>query len=88
MSQVTRRQFIAAAAALSATPVWASPKSTRSRVTSNERRDLYPEGVASGDPQPDSVFSSGEDIIYSPNATGFNLQMAKHKAAANVTHAR
>ena len=41
--------------ALSATPVWASPKSTRSRVTSNERRDLYPEGVASGDPQPDSV---------------------------------
>ena len=55
MSQVTRRQFIAAAAALSATPVWASPKSTRSRVTSNERRDLYPEGVASGDPQPDSV---------------------------------
>jgi alkaline phosphatase D len=55
MSQVTRRQFIAAAAALSATPVWASPKSARSRVTSNERRDLYPEGVASGDPQPDSV---------------------------------
>jgi alkaline phosphatase D len=55
MRQVTRRQFIAAAAALSATPVWASPKSARSRVTSNERRDLYPEGVASGDPQPDSV---------------------------------
>jgi alkaline phosphatase D len=55
MSQVTRRQFIAAAAALSATPVWASPKSARSRVTSDERRDLYPEGVASGDPQPDSV---------------------------------
>ena len=55
MSQVTRRQFMAAAAALSATPVWASPKSARSRVTSNERRDLYPEGVASGDPQPDSV---------------------------------
>jgi alkaline phosphatase D len=55
MSQVTRRQFLAAAAALSATPVWASPKSARSRVTSNERRDLYPEGVASGDPQPDSV---------------------------------
>jgi alkaline phosphatase D len=55
MRQVTRRQFIAAAAALSATPVWASPKSARSRVTSDERRDLYPEGVASGDPQPDSV---------------------------------
>ena len=56
MSQVTRREFIAAAAALGATPVWAGTKGTRSHVPpSNERRDLYPEGVASGDPQPDSV---------------------------------
>ena len=35
-----------------------------------------------------NVFSSEEDVIYPPNATGFNLQMAKHKAVANVTHAR
>lgn len=35
-----------------------------------------------------NVFSSEEDAIYPPNATGFNLQMAKHKAVANVTHAR
>jgi alkaline phosphatase D len=56
MSQVTRREFIAAAAALGATPAWASTKNARSHVPpSNERRDLYPEGVASGDPQPDSV---------------------------------
>jgi hypothetical protein len=34
------------------------------------------------------VFSSAEDGIYPPNATGFNLQMAKHNAVANVTHAR
>ena len=32
--------------------------------------------------------SSEEDAIYPRNATGFNLQMAKHKAVANVTHAR
>ena len=31
---------------------------------------------------------SEEDAIYPPNATAFNLQMAKHKAVANVTHAR
>src|SRR5215472_13742600 len=57
MSQVTRRQFMAAAAALRAVPVWAATHSTRSQVASNsqERRDLFPEGVASGDPQPDSV---------------------------------
>src|SRR3984957_10676624 len=56
MSQVTRREFIAAAAALGATPVWAGTKHARSQVPpSNERRDLYPEGGASGDPQPDSV---------------------------------
>jgi alkaline phosphatase D len=46
---------MAAAAALGATPLWASQKTARSRVPSNERRDLFPEGVASGDPQPDSV---------------------------------
>ena len=55
MSQVTRREFMAAAAALGATPVWATKKPARSHVPSNERRDLFPEGVASGDPQPDSV---------------------------------
>jgi len=35
-----------------------------------------------------SVFSSEEDAIYRPNATAFSFQMAKHKAVANVTHAR
>lgn len=57
MSQITRREFIATAAALGATPVWASQKAARSHIhiPSNERRDLFPEGVASGDPQPDSV---------------------------------
>src|ERR1700761_2907369 len=55
MSKGSRREFIAAAAALGATPVWAAKKPVRSRVPPNERRDLFPEGVASGDPQPDSV---------------------------------
>ena len=46
---------MAAAAALGAAPVWAATRGTRSQVASKERRDLFPEGVASGDPQPDSV---------------------------------
>ena len=55
MNQINRRQFMAAAAALGATPLWANTKGAHSRVISSERRDLFPEGVASGDPQPDSV---------------------------------
>ena len=56
MTRVTRRQFVAAAVALGATAAWARKQSKSSTLaSSNERRDLYPEGVASGDPQPDSV---------------------------------
>src|SRR5205823_1701629 len=56
MTRVTRRGFLATAAALGAAPLWAGKKSKLSpAATSHERRDLYPEGVASGDPQPDSV---------------------------------
>jgi alkaline phosphatase D len=56
-SRVTRREFLAAAAALGATPIWAvGTKNKSARATaSHERRDLFPEGVASGDPHPDSV---------------------------------
>jgi alkaline phosphatase D len=56
MTRVTRRRFLATAAALGAAPLWAGKKRKISpAATSHERRDLYPEGVASGDPQPDSV---------------------------------
>jgi alkaline phosphatase D len=60
MSRLTRRQLLAAAAALGATAAWATaPNSKRKRAPqtpdSRERRDLFPEGVASGDPRPDSV---------------------------------
>ena len=51
----TRRSFIAAAAAFGATPVWALSNAAASRRRWVERRDLYPEGVASGDPEPTSV---------------------------------
>lgn len=55
MINSTRRSFIAAAAALGATPIWALSKASASRRDWVERRDLYPEGVASGDPEPTSV---------------------------------
>jgi len=54
MTKISRRELLVAAAALSATAAWAKEPSP-SRVNWQERRDLYPEGVASGDPDSSSV---------------------------------
>jgi alkaline phosphatase D len=54
-SDLSRRQFLASAAALGATAVWAAPSGQETRVAWREARESYPEGVASGDPLPDSV---------------------------------
>jgi alkaline phosphatase D len=52
--RVSRRDFIQAAAAMGASLAWAR-RAHASRTSWRERRDLYPEGVASGDPDPHSV---------------------------------
>src|SRR6187455_805161 len=52
--KITRRSFLKTAAAFGASLAWAGP-ARGSRVHWHERRDLYPEGVASGDPDPHSV---------------------------------
>ena len=54
MHKLTRRDFLGRAAAVGATLAWVGP--ALSAVPRwRERRDLFPEGVASGDPEPDSV---------------------------------
>jgi alkaline phosphatase D len=53
-TKVTRRSFLKVAAAIGASLVWVGP-ARGSRVHWQERRDLYPQGVASGDPDPHSV---------------------------------
>jgi alkaline phosphatase D len=55
MIDTTRRTFIATAAALGAAAAWAGPAGGASTSGWTERRDLYPEGVASGDPDSTSV---------------------------------
>src|SRR3954466_7852928 len=52
--KVSRRSFLKAAAAIGASLAWVGPASG-SRVDWHERRDLYPQGVASGDPDAHSV---------------------------------
>ena len=55
MAKVSRRKFVETAVALGATAAWGSSLAFASTVTWKERRDLYPEGVASGDPDSHSV---------------------------------
>ena len=55
MGGVNRREFIKQAAACGAALALGGRASARSKVNWRERRDLFPEGVASGDPGPDSV---------------------------------
>ena len=54
MAGYDRRTLLCQAAALGATLAFARPAGAAARRW-RERRDLYPEGVASGDPEPDSV---------------------------------
>jgi alkaline phosphatase D len=55
MTDVSRRHFIAVAAAFGASVAWGGVRLVSARAGWRESRDLYPEGVASGDPQPTSV---------------------------------
>jgi len=54
-TQISRRRFLALAAALGATAAWGTSSPRQSRRVWQERRDLYPEGVGSGDPDAYSV---------------------------------
>lgn len=55
MSSITRRSFLGMAAAIGATAAWGDPFGANSRIAWRERRELFPEGVASGDPDSTSV---------------------------------
>jgi alkaline phosphatase D len=55
LEHIRRRDFLLAALSMGATAAFASPEGRPSRLPWHERRDLYPEGVASADPLPDGV---------------------------------
>jgi len=50
-----RREFLAMAAVMGAQAAWGRGSGSPSTVAWQERRDLYPEGIASGDPDSNSV---------------------------------
>ncbi len=55
MAKFTRREFLAMAAVLGAEAAWGRSVGAPSKINRRERRDLFPEGVASGDPDSNSV---------------------------------
>jgi alkaline phosphatase D len=55
MPPTTRRSFLELAASLGASAAWARPAGKKSKTQARERRDLFPQGVASGDPDSSSV---------------------------------
>jgi len=55
MESLSRRAFLEMAVAMGATAAWGKSFATRSDISWHERRDCFPEGVASGDPDSHSV---------------------------------
>jgi alkaline phosphatase D len=55
MSRTSRREFIKLAASCGAALAWRSNIAQASTIDWRETRDMFPQGVASGDPASDSV---------------------------------
>lgn len=84
-SALTRRQFIATAAALGATSVWAQDSGRQSRKSWTQAPEVFAQGVASGDPAPDSVMlwtrvSTGNDAAAIP----LTVEVAEDENFAHV----
>ena len=90
--KVSRRQFIQAALAMGASVAWGG-LARASRTRWIERRDLYPEGVASGDPAADSVIlwtrrpfaSGGRHVLTVEVAEDEAFRQVVAKASAPVS---
>src|SRR5438046_4278980 len=80
---LNRREFVQLAAAMGASLAWGG--SARASTTDwHERRDLYPEGVASGDPDPSSVIVWTRRPFESGGQRVLTLEMAEDDAFRRV----
>ena len=79
-----RREFLAASAAIGASLAWCSDTARASRTKWTERRDLYPEGVASGDPSHDSVILWTRRPFEDRDKAVLTLEVAEDPAFARV----
>src|SRR4051812_34111966 len=80
---LSRRDFVKQAAAIGAALAWTGPAHA-SRTKWTERRDLYPEGVASGDPDPNSVILWTRRPFASGTRQILTVEVAKDPAFRHV----
>src|SRR3954464_5563678 len=91
---LSRREFVQLAAAMGASLAWTGP-ARASRTSWREKRDLYPEGVASGDPDPGSVilwtrrpYAEGKRHVLTVEVAedeGFSRVVAQAKAPVSAS---
>jgi alkaline phosphatase D len=85
MADITRRSFIEMALALGATAVWASPFFRDSSADFGERREYYPEGVASGDPDHSSVLLwTRRPPVNESSVDTLTVEMAEDKSFTQI----
>jgi alkaline phosphatase D len=85
MSTISRRSFLEMAVALGATAAWGRPFASESQNHWVERRDLYPEGVASGDPESDSVLLwTRRPPVGASTAKHLNVEVAEDESFKRV----
>ena len=90
MSTITRRLFLGMAAAMGATAAWGRPFGAKSHIAWRDRRDLFPEGVASGDPDSNSVLlwtrraPTSENPDPKLNILKLNVEVAEDEAFTRV----
>jgi alkaline phosphatase D len=77
MPTITRRSFIEMAFAMGATAAWSNPLGAKSRTQWRERRDRFPEGVASGDPDSTSVLLWTRYLTDSDRPAVLNVEVAE-----------
>jgi alkaline phosphatase D len=83
---MNRRAFIVAAASWGAAAVWGWPVPRRSQALWRERRELFPEGVASGDPDSNSVlFWTRYSGSHSGKPARLTLEVAEDELFERVT---
>lgn len=82
---MNRRQFVEMAAALGATLAWGRAAASASKVSWKERRDLFPQGVASGDPHPNSVLLwTRRPPVQAAPAKNLTVEVASDREFTNV----
>ncbi|HEV7374045.1 MAG TPA: alkaline phosphatase D family protein [Pyrinomonadaceae bacterium] len=84
MSRVNRREFIKQAASCGAALVWCSMGAHASTARWQERRDLFPQGVASGDPASGSVILWARRPPVSQAAEKLTVEVAEDSAFRRV----